>query len=291
MIFSPQTILSLLLATILLYSQAEDTCPDVKWIGVGESGKLPILRGCPGISGHLGLRGPPGPQGQKGEYRIYFVASKNCKELRDQGVVLDGWYTIYPDGMQPLMVLCDMTTDGGGWIVFQRRVDGSIDFYQDWETYRRGFGNQLSEFWLGNENIHQLTSKGYFQLRVDLEDFENSRTYATYQNFSINGEDDFYSLSLGDFIEGTVDDSLEEHRGKSFSTKDKHRDNSESDETSCAKYFKGAWWFESCHQSHLNGEYLKGEHSQFSGGVIWYHFRGYHYSLKSSEMKFRPIIN
>ncbi|CAJ0947740.1 unnamed protein product [Ranitomeya imitator] len=93
-------------------------------------------------------------------------AAKNCKELRDQGIIFSGWYTIYPDGMQPLMVLCDMITDGGGWIVFQRRVDGSEDFYQDWETYKRGFGNQATEFWLGNENIHRLTSGGRDQVLV-----------------------------------------------------------------------------------------------------------------------------
>lgn len=44
--------------------------------------------------------------------------------------------------------------------VFQRRSDGSVDFYRDWESYRRGFGSLLGEFWLGNENLHALTSQG-----------------------------------------------------------------------------------------------------------------------------------
>ncbi|XP_040297951.1 ficolin-1-B-like [Bufo bufo] len=316
MILSLQNILSLLLGTTLLCSQAEDTCPDVKLMGVGESDKLALLRGCPGIPGYPGLQGPPGPHGQKGDkgdpgemgklgptgekgskgengvpYSPVYGAAKNCKELRDKGMVLNGWYTIYPDGMQPLMVLCDMNTDGGGWIVFQRRVDGSVDFYQDWETYRRGFGSQLSEFWLGNENIHRLTSKGKFQLRVDLEDFENNRTYATYKDFSINGEEDFYRLNFSGFIKGTAGDSLGLHRNEAFSTKDRQNDKAKKEWTPCAEYYKGAWWFEACRSSHLNGEYLKGEHSKESGGVIWNTFRGSMYSLKSSEMKFRPVIN
>ena len=120
-------------------------------------------------------------------------------------------YTINPDGGKPIQVLCDMTTDGGGWTVFQRRLDGSVDFYLDWESYRNGFGDLNGEFWLGNDNLHRLTAADDVTLRVDLEDFDGNKPYAEYTTFKVADEADKYRLSIGEYS-GTAGDSIAVHK-------------------------------------------------------------------------------
>uniref|UniRef100_A0A8C8RG65 Fibrinogen C-terminal domain-containing protein n=1 Tax=Pelusios castaneus TaxID=367368 RepID=A0A8C8RG65_9SAUR len=203
-------------------------------LGLNSSDKLAVLQGCPGVAGATGPKGEPGaaglrdeqgtqgipgkagPEGQKGKVEklgllvgdgdssLCFKGARNCKELLARGNVLSGWSTIYPQDCNAMTVLCDMDTDGGGWIVFQKRVDGSEDFYWDWVSYKRGFGSQQSEFWLGNDNIHMLTSLGNSELRIDLKDFENNEQFAKYESFKTAGETEKYKLILGDFLGGTA---------------------------------------------------------------------------------------
>ena len=85
---------------------------------------------------------------------------------------------------------------------------------------------------------------------------------------------------------GTAGDSLSSHRGHPFSTKDQDNDNWPSN---CAVAFKGAWWYQSCHDSNLNGLYHHGKHSSYADGVNWNHWKGYYYSVKRAEMKIRPV--
>ena len=120
-------------------------------------------------------------------------------------------YTINPDGGKPIQVLCDMTTDGAGWTVFQRRFDGSVDFYLGWESYKNGFGDLNGEFWLGNDNLHRLTATDDVILRVDLEDFDGNKTYAEYTTFTVEDEADKYRLLIGGYS-GTAGESMIYHK-------------------------------------------------------------------------------
>uniref|UniRef100_K1QJN6 Angiopoietin-4 n=1 Tax=Magallana gigas TaxID=29159 RepID=K1QJN6_MAGGI len=119
----------------------------------------------------------------------------------------DGVYTIYPDMKTKKLVYCDMTTDGGGWTVFQRKMDGSVDFNRSWQTYKEGFGQADGEYWLGNEDIHLLTTRTKHELRVDLQKFSGEKTYARYATFSLASEADKYKLTVGGYS-GTAGSSF-----------------------------------------------------------------------------------
>lgn len=84
-----------------------------------------------------------------------------------------------------------------------------------------------------------------------------------------------------------LDNSLKRQLGQKFSTRD--QDNDIHPGASCAVLFKGAWWHSACHDTNLNGLYLRGVTTQFATGVVWQHWRGDYYSLKFTEMKFRPF--
>lgn len=199
-------------------------------------------------------------------------------------------YYINPSGWEgdSFLVLCNFEKNfnlGGGWTVFQRRIDGSVDFYQNWESYKNGFGDVNGEHWLGLEKLHLMTKSGRNELLLLLEDFEGKSAYAFYDEFKVASEAEKYKLTVGKHS-GTADDSLTLHNGMKFTTSD--QDNNPVDgKLNCAIYFKGAWWFEKCYKSHLNGQYYqKGNHLD-KKGVHWHGFPRADYSLKSTTMMFR----
>ena len=111
-------------------------------------------------------------------------------------------YSINPDDGVPFDVYCDQTTEGGGWTVIQKRFDGSVDFYQFWANYKRGFGNLNGEFWLGLDKINRLTKEGKNRIRVELTDTEGNTDHADYDFFAVASERTKYRLSLGKFVAG-----------------------------------------------------------------------------------------
>ena len=140
-----------------------------------------------------------------------------------------------PDGKGSFNVYCDMRTDGGGWTVFQRRQDGSVDFYRGWNDYKSGFGQLTAEFWLGNDKIHRLTAARPSSLRVELEDWNGVRVFAKYGKFKIGDEQVKYRLEVGSYS-GTAGDSLTYHNNMAFSTQNRDNDGSSSN---CAVLFTG----------------------------------------------------
>ena len=172
-------------------------------------------------------------------------------------------------------------------MVFQRRMDGTEDFYRGWADYVKGFGDLNGEFWLGLNKIHRLTQAANTTLRVDLADFEGQTRYAKYTTFQVRDSSRKYQLNIGGYS-GNAGDTMTPsdygHNGKKFTTKDQDNDIKANN---CAIQFKGAWWYSNCHRANLNGLYLSGNHTSSADGVNWKEWKGYKYSLKISEMKLK----
>lgn len=222
---------------------------------------------------------------------------KDCHEVHQAGGMRyegDYYIKIKPEkATKPFKVLCKVV-NGTGWTVVQRREDGTVDFYRNWEEYKHGFGNQNGEFWLGNEQIYQITNQGNYKLRIDMEQWNGQKYYAVYDIFRIADESDNYRLQISRY-HGTSGDSMttmrDDHNGMQFSTYD--RDNDRRAINNCAVHYRGGWWYSDCFESNLNGRYYtKGEHNDFfrRNGIQWNSIH-YHSSLKFVEMMIMPSEN
>ena len=216
--------------------------------------------------------------------------AKSCKEYLNgkpgyvyQGATGDGIYRIVVPGYAPFDVVCDMTTSGGGWTVFQNRYNGAVDFYRTWAEYVNGFGTAQTEYWLGNDRLAVLTAGGS-TLRIDLTRYTGESRYALYSVFKVNSASDLYRLSAGGYS-GTAGDSFAApQNGYVFSTYDADHDTWADN---CAVVFHGAWWYQACHGSNLNGAYLNGPHSSYANGIEWSTWTGQYESLTKTSMKLR----
>ncbi|XP_057688201.1 tenascin isoform X1 [Corythoichthys intestinalis] len=213
---------------------------------------------------------------------VLYKYPRDCSQALLNGDTTSGLYTIYLGGdeSQPLQVYCDMTTDGGGWIIFLKRQSGRLEFFRNWKNYTAGFGDLNDEFWLGLSNLHKLTAGGQYELRVDLRD-KGETAYAHYDKFSVSEPRTRYKVHVGGYS-GTAGDSMTYHHGRPFSTYDHDNDIAV---TNCALSYKGAFWYKNCHRVNLMGRYGDNSHSK---GVNWFHWKGHEHSIEFAEMKIRP---
>ncbi|KAK1158664.1 ficolin-2-like [Acipenser oxyrinchus oxyrinchus] len=224
---------------------------------------------------------------------------RDCAEIYKQGIRENGIYTIQPTpDKQPFEASCDMLTAGGGWTVFQRRQDGSVDFNRTWQEYRQGFGPLQGEHWLGNEALHSLTRAGHSLLRIELQDWYEVQRHATYRRFRVAHETHRYRLTAREYT-GDAGNALSyskhyNHDGRPFSTADSDNDSYPSG--SCGSYYGAGWWFDSCLAANLNGRYHRGRYSGLTDGIYWGTWyiltdrrSRQKYSFKRVEMKTRPV--
>ena len=149
-----------------------------------------------------------------------------------------------------------------------------MDFARLWTDYRVGFGRSGGggqegtvnldgaagggEFWIGNANLHYLTTQDDYTLQIDMWDLDDVYRYARYNTFSVASEREHFALHI-DGYSGNATDALRYSNEMAFSTGDTDNDVSS---THCAKFYTAGWWYRHCHYSNLNGRYTV--------GVVWF---------------------
>ena len=173
-----------------------------------------------------------------------------------------------------IRALCDSKTDGGNWIVIQRRAKGDVDFYRGWDEYVAGFGDVTGDHWMGLQDVHRLCPLSKpCRLRIYLQDDHvyspQTTVWAEYSSFSLAGFTENYRLSLSGYniSTSTVGDAMLTNYNLNnmyFSTRDRDNDRYYRG-GSCAVKFHGGWWYNSCSMSNLNGRWG----SRAPGGLMW----------------------
>ncbi|MBN3295451.1 FIBG protein, partial [Amia calva] len=247
--------------------------------------------------------------------QIQPTTGKDCQEIANKGAKVSGLYYIKPvKAKQQFLVYCEIDGKTNGWTVLQRRRDGSVDFKRNWIQYKEGFGylspDDTTEYWIGNEKIHLISTQSTipYILRVELKDWSGQTKHADYAMFKVGPESDKYRLTYAYYIEGEAGDAFDGydfgddpsdkiytmHNGQQFSTPDQDNDKYQGN---CAEQDGSGWWMNRCHAGHLNGKYYQGgpytakdagEYG-FDNGIIWATWHSRWYSMKETTMKIIPI--
>ena len=187
-------------------------------------------------------------------------------------------------------VYCDTVTAGGGWLVIQRRIDGSVDFHRYWSEYEEGFGNlpdddkdTTGEFWIGLRSLHCLTSHGQWELRIDYMLRNKTKGYLSYRHFRVGPASDDYQISISGFSGNTTNPIayVDPINNMKFTTRD--RDNDKWTTHNCAVHnigSAGGWWYNSCSKTFPNHQY---------NNYYSIHLNGQWYPLPFIEIKIRSF--
>ncbi|KAH9490837.1 Techylectin-5A [Bulinus truncatus] len=181
-------------------------------------------------------------------------------------------------------MLCDTLSDGGGWLVMQRRLTsgGVTRFQQNWQKYKNGFGNICQDSWLGLDYVYRLTNTPgeRYQLRIGMK--VGTISYeAIYDDFKVDSEANRYKLSIGSF-RGNISNDFASHNGAMFATPDNDND------LQCGCFYNVGWWFHKCFDVNLNGK--TGNSTDESMGAVWESLTSQKGAIESAEMSFRKVV-
>ncbi|KAL0994991.1 hypothetical protein UPYG_G00130340 [Umbra pygmaea] len=198
---------------------------------------------------------------------------RDCSDIKETlGSIVpktpSGIYIIHPDNTDtPFEVFCEMDYMGGGWTVMQRRTDGQIDFRRPWTDYEDGFGHLPGEHWLGLRKVFHVINQrdARFQLHIALVSHDDTTAYASYDDFRLDNETNFYSIHLGRYA-GSAGDAFRGYNQEQnqdtapFSTLDVDNDgcspfcflNNQTVESCSLQNHRSGWWFNRCGLANLN---------------------------------------
>ena len=204
----------------------------------------------------------------------YFSINKNSSgvyniiDFCQQGTTVQGY--------------CDTLTDGGGWLVIQRRKDGSENFHRYWWEYQMGFGSLTGEFWFGLNALHCLTSQGQWELRIDLKLTNGTIIYLPYNKFAVGPATEQYPLTISGFS-GYTNDPFSGHNINTmkFTTRDQDNDRWSHNCANPVDHsgISGGWWYNQCAAILPNNQYKQ------KYGI---YLNGQYHSPSFIEIKIRP---
>ena len=203
----------------------------------------------------------PRNKAPSGTYQL--VSNDSCESFRFTVLSID--------------VYCDMDTSHGGWMVIQRNVKDGVNYFnRTWKEYEEGFGVlDSNKLWYGLKGLHLFTQIGQWELRIDFQ-FENgTRSYVHYNSFRVGSASDNYQLAASGFtgITPTSPFATGRHNGMKFTTLDNDNDRHT---VNCADLGASGWWYNSCYHINPNRQ------------PPWIYLNSKAYGLISMEMKIRP---
>ena len=136
-------------------------------------------------------------------------------------------------------------------VIHRNKKDSSVNFNRNWADYEKGFGDLKTEFWYGLEELHCLTQRGQWEMRVDYQHSDKTWSYIHYNNFSVGSANEEYPLTVGGYT-GVISDRFAYHNGMKFTTADNDNDKWSSN---CATTWGGGWWYNSCYNIIINRQY------------------------------------
>ena len=174
-----------------------------------------------------------------------------------------------------------------GPVVFLHRQDDSVSFNRNWADYKKGFGSESTNYWMGLDRLHALTSSKAYGLKIEMTDWDDFTLWVGHKSFIVGPESSNYTLTVDGYdARSTVHDEIYYHNGMMFSTYD--RDNDNEKYFGCAEWFLGGWWYDRCYHVHPTGKYLASGVCNDKGIVYW-DIPGYCRSYSHKQITFTLI--